>query len=187
MVGGLPTRSILSSLFTQILWEEILAQYTASQIHSLSLLSPAMIPFEGSCPKTKPPPLLSLHRPTSSSLGGPNMRGPLSSHISHSGPSSSRGPLLHTAPPFHPGSRGLRGAPPSLKSARLPLLASPGGFLLPSNQLLYFTSFFFFFFLRSNKVIDYEELKVIGWLVKIPTSKHFPENVGNKCFFKLNF
>lgn len=103
----------------------------------------AMIPFEGSCPKTKPPPLLSLHRPTSSSLGGPNMRGPLSSHISHSGPSSSRGPLLHTAPPFHPGSRGLRGAPPSLKSARLPLLASPGGFLLPSNQLMYFTHFFF--------------------------------------------
>lgn len=88
-------------------------------------------PFEGSCPKTKPPPLLSLHRPPTSSLGGPNMRGP---HIPHSGPSSSRGPLLHTAPPFHPGSRGphgIRGAPPSLKSARLPLLASPGRFLLP--------------------------------------------------------
>lgn len=88
-----------------------------------------LLPSPGSCPKTKPPPLLSLHRPTSSSLGGANMRGPLSSHISHSGPSSSRGPLLHTAPPFHPGSRGLRGAPPSLKSARLPLLASPGPLL----------------------------------------------------------
>lgn len=87
--------------------------------------------LEGSCPKTKPPPLLSLHRPPTSSLGGPNMRGP---HISHSGPSSSRGgPLLHTAPPFLPGPRGphgIRGAPPSLKSARLPLLASPGRFLL---------------------------------------------------------
>lgn len=88
-------------------------------------------PPKGSCPKTKPPPLLSLHRPPTSSLGGPNMRGP---HISHSGPSSSRGPLLHTAPPFHPGSRGphgIRGAPPSLKSARLPLLASPGRLLPP--------------------------------------------------------
>uniref|UniRef100_A0A3P8U459 Si:ch211-216l23.2 n=1 Tax=Amphiprion percula TaxID=161767 RepID=A0A3P8U459_AMPPE len=91
-----------------------------------------LLPTPGSYPKTKPPPLLSLHGLPGPSLGAPLLRGPLSSHMPLSGPGVSRGPLLHHPPPpsFHPGpARGLhgpRGAPPSLKSSRPPLLSSPG-------------------------------------------------------------
>lgn len=77
----------------------------------------------GSYPKTKPPPLLSLPGP---SLGGPHLRGPLS----FGGPGGPRGSLLHPSSSYHPGPRGhhgLRGAPPSLKSSRPPLLPAPPG------------------------------------------------------------
>lgn len=87
----------------------------------------------GSYPKTKPPPLLSLHRPPGPSLGAPASRGPLSSHIPYGAPAVLRGPLLHPTLPYHPGPRGphgIRGAPPSLKSSRPPLLAAPGGLLI---------------------------------------------------------
>ncbi|XP_053175270.1 nuclear receptor coactivator 5 [Scomber japonicus] len=87
-----------------------------------------LLPSPGSYPKTKPPPLLSLHRPPCPSLGPQSSRGPLSSHSLYSAPGLPRGPLLH--PPYHPGSRGphgARGAPPSLKSSRPPLLSAPGG------------------------------------------------------------
>ncbi|KAL3061990.1 hypothetical protein OYC64_010000 [Pagothenia borchgrevinki] len=93
--------------------------------------SPApLLPSPGSYPKTKPPPLLSLHRPNGPSLGGSSSRGLLSSHNPYGGPSAPRGPPLHHVPPYHQGPRGPhmgRGAPPSLKSSRPPLLASPGG------------------------------------------------------------
>ncbi|XP_045894522.1 nuclear receptor coactivator 5 isoform X2 [Micropterus dolomieu] len=85
--------------------------------------------IQGSYPKTKPPPLLSLHRPPGPSLGAQASRGPLSSHSLYGAPTVPRGPLLHHAPPYHPGPRGPHGsrmAPPSLKSSRPPLLASPG-------------------------------------------------------------
>ncbi|XP_031150670.1 nuclear receptor coactivator 5 [Sander lucioperca] len=88
-----------------------------------------LLPPPGSHPKTKPPPLLSLHQPPGPSLGASASRGPLSSHSSYCGPSMPRGPLLHHPPPYHQGPRGPhagRGAPPSLKSCRPPLLASPG-------------------------------------------------------------
>uniref|UniRef100_A0A8D3AT57 Si:ch211-216l23.2 n=1 Tax=Scophthalmus maximus TaxID=52904 RepID=A0A8D3AT57_SCOMX len=88
--------------------------------------------FKGSYPKTKPPPLLSLHRLPSPSLGAPVSRGPPSSHSLYNAPPGPRGPLLHHPPQYHPGSRGphsSRGAPPSLKSARPPLLSAPGGSL----------------------------------------------------------
>ncbi|XP_037624249.1 nuclear receptor coactivator 5 [Sebastes umbrosus] len=85
-------------------------------------LPPApLLPSPGSYPKTKPPPLLSLHR-----LPGPPLG---SSHGLYGGPSVPRGPLLLHPPLYHPGPRGPhnnRGAPPSLKSSRPPLLASPG-------------------------------------------------------------
>ncbi|XP_028264441.1 nuclear receptor coactivator 5 [Parambassis ranga] len=79
-----------------------------------------LLPSPGTHPKSKPPPLLSLHRP---SLGP---RGPLSSHTPYSLP---RGPLLRHPPSFHPGPRGPHGVrcpPPSLKSSRPPLLSAPG-------------------------------------------------------------
>ncbi|XP_068460136.1 nuclear receptor coactivator 5 [Clinocottus analis] len=93
------------------------------------LLPAPLLPSPGSYPKTKPPPLLSLHRPPGPSLGASSSRGPQSSHSPYGGPSMSRGPLLHHPPLYHPGPRGPllnRGAPPSLKSSRPPLLASPG-------------------------------------------------------------
>lgn len=89
----------------------------------------ALLPSPGSYPKTKPPPLLSLHRLPSPSLGAPVSRGPPSSHSLYNAPPGPRGPLLHHPPQYHPGSRGphsSRGAPPSLKSARPPLLSAPG-------------------------------------------------------------
>uniref|UniRef100_A0A669CE76 Si:ch211-216l23.2 n=1 Tax=Oreochromis niloticus TaxID=8128 RepID=A0A669CE76_ORENI len=90
-----------------------------------------LLPSPVAHPKTKPPPLLSLHRLPGPSLGGPIVRGPLSSHIPYGGPGVPRGPLLHPPPVFHPGPRGpTRGAPPTLKSARPPLLSSPGAPLL---------------------------------------------------------
>lgn len=88
-----------------------------------------LLPPPGSYPKTKPPPLLSLHRLPGPPLGAPSSRGLLSSHSSFGPPPGPRGPLLHHAPLFHPGPRGphgIRGAPPTLKSSRPPLLASPG-------------------------------------------------------------
>ncbi|KAL7401996.1 hypothetical protein ABVT39_007855 [Epinephelus coioides] len=87
-----------------------------------------LLPSPGSYPKTKPPPLLSLHRPPCPSLGPSALRGPLSSHLPYGSPPVPRGPLLHV-PPYHLGPRGpplIRGAPPTLKSSRPPLLSSPG-------------------------------------------------------------
>uniref|UniRef100_A0A7N8XAX4 Si:ch211-216l23.2 n=1 Tax=Mastacembelus armatus TaxID=205130 RepID=A0A7N8XAX4_9TELE len=84
-------------------------------------------------PKTKPPPLLSLHRPPGLSLGAPASRGPLSSHNPYGTAPVSRGPLLSHTLPYHPGARGphgIRGAPPSLKSSRPPLLSAPGWFFI---------------------------------------------------------
>ncbi|XP_040017511.2 uncharacterized protein LOC120808585 [Gasterosteus aculeatus] len=96
-------------------------------------LAPApLLPSPGSYPKTKPPPLLSLHRPPGLSLGASSSRGPQSAHNPYGVPSLSRGPLLHHPPLYHPGPRGPllnRVAPPSLKGARPPLLASPGALL----------------------------------------------------------
>ncbi|XP_061630889.1 nuclear receptor coactivator 5 [Phyllopteryx taeniolatus] len=69
-----------------------------------------LLPSPGSYPKTKPPPLLSLQRPTSL-------------HNSYGGPLIHRLPLRHQGPR---GSHGLKGAPPSLKSSRPPLLSTPG-------------------------------------------------------------
>uniref|UniRef100_A0A3B4G2U0 Uncharacterized protein n=1 Tax=Pundamilia nyererei TaxID=303518 RepID=A0A3B4G2U0_9CICH len=116
-------------------------------LRSYISVSPALICFFlflVAHPKTKPPPLLSLHRLPGPSLGGPIVRGPLSSHIPYGGPGVPRGPLLHPPPVFHPGPRGpTRGAPPTLKSARPPLLSSPGwslvsfgGFFLSFLKLL---------------------------------------------------
>ncbi|XP_026168005.1 nuclear receptor coactivator 5 [Mastacembelus armatus] len=88
-----------------------------------------LLPSPGSHPKTKPPPLLSLHRPPGLSLGAPASRGPLSSHNPYGTAPVSRGPLLSHTLPYHPGARGphgIRGAPPSLKSSRPPLLSAPG-------------------------------------------------------------
>ncbi|KAM9351948.1 uncharacterized protein ABDE67_006802 [Symphorus nematophorus] len=88
-----------------------------------------LLPSPGSHLKTKPPPLLSLHRPPGPLLGIPSPRGPLSSHNPYGAPAVPHGPLLHHAPPYHPGPRGphgIRGAPPSLKSSRPPLLVTPG-------------------------------------------------------------
>ncbi|XP_029290323.1 nuclear receptor coactivator 5 isoform X2 [Cottoperca gobio] len=88
-----------------------------------------LLPSPGSYPKTKPPPLLSLHRPSGPSLGSSASRGLLSSHNLYGAPSVLRGPLLHHVPLYHQVPRGPhlgRGAPPSLKSSRPPLLASPG-------------------------------------------------------------
>ncbi|KAG8012895.1 Nuclear receptor coactivator 5, partial [Nibea albiflora] len=99
-----------------------------------------LLPPPGSYPKTKPPPLLSLHRPPGPSLGTPASRGPMSSHMSYGAPSMSRGPLLHHTPPFHPGPRGPhgnRGVPPSLKSSRPPLLSSPGEILILFSPFFY--------------------------------------------------
>ncbi|XP_042352740.1 nuclear receptor coactivator 5 [Plectropomus leopardus] len=87
-----------------------------------------LLPSPGSYPKTKPPPLLSLHGPPCPPLGASPLRGP------YGAPPLPRGPLLQT--PFHLGPLGprgpplIRGAPPSLKSSRPPLLASPGPPLL---------------------------------------------------------
>lgn len=97
----------------------------------------------GSFPKTKPPPLLSLHRPPGLSLGAPPVRVPLSSSHSPYGAPLSRGlPLLPHASLYHPGPRGphgIRGTPPSLKSSRPPLLSTPGASFFPQLK-----SFFVF-------------------------------------------
>uniref|UniRef100_A0A3B4VFT9 Si:ch211-216l23.2 n=2 Tax=Seriola dumerili TaxID=41447 RepID=A0A3B4VFT9_SERDU len=88
-----------------------------------------LLPSPGSYPKTKPPPLLSLHRPPGPSLGAPASRGLPSSHSPYGSPAVCRGPLLHHPLPYHTGPRGphsIRGAPPSLKSSRPPLLSAPG-------------------------------------------------------------
>uniref|UniRef100_UPI003AAFDDAF nuclear receptor coactivator 5 isoform X1 n=1 Tax=Centroberyx gerrardi TaxID=166262 RepID=UPI003AAFDDAF len=94
-----------------------------------------LLPSPGSYPKTKPPPLLSLHRASGPSLGAPAPRGPSpprgppSAHSPYGAPPP-RGPPHHHVPPYHPGPRGphgTRGAPPSLKSVRTPLLSVPGG------------------------------------------------------------
>ncbi|KAM6937963.1 nuclear receptor coactivator 5 [Xenentodon cancila] len=88
-----------------------------------------LLPTPGSHPKTKPPPLLSLHRLPGPSLGAPLPRSPLPLHHPYGPPGVLRGPLLHHGPPSYPGLRGLhwpRLAPPSLKNSRPPLLSSPG-------------------------------------------------------------
>ncbi|XP_029952974.1 nuclear receptor coactivator 5 [Salarias fasciatus] len=88
-----------------------------------------LLPSPGSYPKTKPPPLLSLHRLPCPPLGPPMSRGPMNPHMPFGPPGMPRGPLLHHPPLFHPGSRGPpggRGNPPSLKSSRPPLLCAPG-------------------------------------------------------------
>ncbi|XP_030587884.1 nuclear receptor coactivator 5 [Archocentrus centrarchus] len=100
--------------------------------HSASSPVP-LLPSPVAHPKSKPPPLLSLHRLPGPSIGAPLVRGPLSTHIPYGGPSVPRGPLLHTPPAFHAGTRGplgARAAPPTLKSSRPPLLSSPGAPLL---------------------------------------------------------
>lgn len=115
-------------------------------------------------PKTKPPPLLSLHRLPGPSLGGPIVRGPLSSHIPYGGPGVPRGPLLHPPPVFHPGPRGpTRGAPPTLKSARPPLLSSPGW------SLVSFGVFFFLFLNFCPKVVFFASLfsQVLLFFVRV--------------------
>ncbi|XP_034032866.1 nuclear receptor coactivator 5 [Thalassophryne amazonica] len=98
-----------------------------------------LLPLPGSHPKSKPPPLLSLHHTPVSVLGAggphglPTPRGPLSSHYPYGVAAALRGPLLQHPPLYFAGPRGpygFRGAPPSLKSARPPLLPSPGGPLL---------------------------------------------------------
>ncbi|XP_075998649.1 uncharacterized protein LOC142992194 [Genypterus blacodes] len=111
------------------------AQMTGPLLDHTSPQPSPLLPVPGSYPKTKPPPLLSLHRPPVPSLGVPGLRGPSPSH----GPQSShnpfggpvpRGPLLHHGTLYHPGPRGPhggRGGPPSLKSGRPPLLSVPGG------------------------------------------------------------
>ncbi|XP_047453417.1 nuclear receptor coactivator 5 isoform X2 [Mugil cephalus] len=89
--------------------------------HSPSPPAP-LLPLPGSHPKTKPPPLLSLHHPSVP-------RGPMPSHMPYGGSGMSRGPLFQHPPLFHPGPRGPHGnraAPPSLKSSRPPLLSAPG-------------------------------------------------------------
>ncbi|XP_041853067.1 nuclear receptor coactivator 5 isoform X2 [Melanotaenia boesemani] len=102
-------------------------------VDDLSAPAPVpLLPSPGSFSKTKPPPLLSLHRLPGPMLGVPEFRGSLSSHNLYGASSGSRGPLLHHEPLFHPGSRGPHGsrlAPPSLKNSRPPLLASPGPLL----------------------------------------------------------
>ncbi|KAM9375483.1 nuclear receptor coactivator 5 [Pholidichthys leucotaenia] len=93
----------------------------------LSQSQPApLLPLPGTHLKTKPPPLLSLHRSAGPLLGGPLNCGPSPPHMPYDAPG--RVPLLHT-PPYLLGSRGPHGprpAPPSLKSSRPPLLAAPG-------------------------------------------------------------
>ncbi|XP_019896009.1 nuclear receptor coactivator 5 isoform X4 [Esox lucius] len=107
--------------------------------------------FKGSYPKTKPPPLLSMHQgqgpPHRSPHGTPPPRGPSSTHGPPHGPHGplSRGPPHHHGAPNPrgpPPSRGPpqsgpmpthspRGAPPSLKSLHMGpqsgLLPCPGG------------------------------------------------------------
>jgi hypothetical protein len=103
--------------------------------HSPSQPTP-LLGSSGSYPKTKPPPLLSLHRAPGphgpgAPLGPSAPRGPPPSHNPYGAPGP-RGPPSHHVPPYHPGPRGaphgIRG-PPSLKSLRphAPLLANPGG------------------------------------------------------------
>ncbi|XP_072242754.1 nuclear receptor coactivator 5 [Leuresthes tenuis] len=77
-------------------------------------------------PKTKPPPLLSLHR-LPGPLGPPVPRGSLSLHNPYGPSGMPRGPLLLHGPLFHPrGPHGPRVTPPTLKSSRPPLLSTPG-------------------------------------------------------------
>ncbi|XP_030222840.1 nuclear receptor coactivator 5 isoform X1 [Gadus morhua] len=102
------------------------------------LLSPS-----GSYPKTKPPPLLSLHRapgphgpphgpPHGTHLGPAPPRGPPSLHSPYNGPRP-HGPPHNHVPQYYQGPRGsahgARGGPPSLKSLRphTPLMPVPGG------------------------------------------------------------
>ncbi|XP_013879060.1 nuclear receptor coactivator 5 [Austrofundulus limnaeus] len=75
-----------------------------------------LLPTPGTFPKSKPPPLLSLHQLPP--LGSPIPRGPR--------PGLFRGPLLHHGPLLHRGPYRDRLAPPSLKSSRAPLLSAPG-------------------------------------------------------------
>lgn len=77
-------------------------------------------------------PMMDLPSPSPAPLlpspGAPASRG-LSSHNPYGAPSVPRGPQLHHGPAYHPGPRGphgIRGAPPSLKSTRPPLLSAPG-------------------------------------------------------------
>ncbi|XP_057693713.1 nuclear receptor coactivator 5 [Corythoichthys intestinalis] len=75
-----------------------------------------LLPSPGSFPKTKPPPLLSLHRPQST-------------HNLYGGPGLLCTPLMRPLPQRNQalrGSHSMRVAPPSLKSSRPPLLATPG-------------------------------------------------------------
>ncbi|KAJ3596252.1 hypothetical protein NHX12_002661 [Muraenolepis orangiensis] len=114
-----------------------------SQPQSGPLLSPS-----GSYPKTKPPPLLSLHRapgpahgpshgaPHGTHLGPAPPRGPPSLHnglLPRGGPPHHHVPQYHAGP--HGGLHGARGGPPSLKSLRPhdPRLPVPGGPLIRSS------------------------------------------------------
>ncbi|XP_061679447.1 nuclear receptor coactivator 5 [Syngnathoides biaculeatus] len=73
-----------------------------------------LLPSPGSFPKTKPPPLLSLPPSLHNSYGSPSLLGcPQIHHL----PLRDQGPR---------GSHGMKGAPPSLKSSRPPLLSTPG-------------------------------------------------------------
>ncbi|XP_015252885.1 nuclear receptor coactivator 5 [Cyprinodon tularosa] len=90
-----------------------------------SSTSVGLLPTPGSFPKTKPPPLLSLHR------SPPGMSRPPPSSLDPYGvPGLSRGPLLHHTPPLYSGHRApprARVTPSSSKSSRPPLLSTPVG------------------------------------------------------------
>ncbi|XP_047236702.1 nuclear receptor coactivator 5 [Girardinichthys multiradiatus] len=92
--------------------------------------SVGLLPTPGTFTKTKPPPLLSLHRsPPGMSLGPPGSRVPPSLDP-YGAPGLSRGPLLHHTPSLYPGLRAPirpRVGPPTLKGSRPPLLSTPGG------------------------------------------------------------
>ncbi|MEQ2178803.1 hypothetical protein GOODEAATRI_017954 [Goodea atripinnis] len=92
--------------------------------------SVGLLPTPGTFTKTKPPPLLSLHRsPPGMSLGPPGSRVPPSSLDPYGAPGLSRGPLLHHTPSLYPALRAPirpRVGPPTLKGSRPPLLSTPG-------------------------------------------------------------
>ncbi|XP_068170107.1 nuclear receptor coactivator 5 isoform X2 [Antennarius striatus] len=109
----------------------------AGMMEHSTLPRPPLLPLPGSFPKTKPPPLLSLHRPPGPSLGVLPSRGPAPSHILYGAQVLPRGPLLHHASLYHLGPRGppLISTPPTLNSCRPPLLSTPGAPLLrPSGS-----------------------------------------------------
>ncbi|MEQ2283772.1 hypothetical protein AMECASPLE_015006, partial [Ameca splendens] len=91
--------------------------------------SVGLLPTPGTFTKTKPPPLLSLHRsPPGMSLGPPGSRVPPSSLDPYGAPGLSRGPLLHHTPSLYPALRAPirpRVGPPTLKGSRPPLLSTP--------------------------------------------------------------